>query len=97
MSGWGTKHDIVYEDPVAAAVRAYAAQSAAFYRALHARFDVAFEDFSDRDAGSHATQQGTRRRGSRRPISHRTCCTQRRSSGSRACGWWRGKSRSETR
>jgi hypothetical protein len=58
MSGWGTKHDIVYEDPPDATVRAYAAQSAAFYRALHAKFDVAFEDFSDRDAGFYAAQQG---------------------------------------
>jgi hypothetical protein len=51
MSGWGTKHDIVYEDPPDATVKRYAAQSAAFYRSLHARFDLAFEDFSDRDAG----------------------------------------------
>jgi len=51
MSGWGTKHDIVYEKPTDATVRAYAAQSAAFYRSLHAHFDIAFEDFSDRDAG----------------------------------------------
>ena len=51
MSGWGTKHDIVYEDPPDATVRAYAAQSAAFYNSLHARFDISFEDFSDRDAG----------------------------------------------
>ena len=51
MSGWGTKHDIVYEDPPDATVKAYAAQSAAFYNALHAKFDVAFEDYSDRDAG----------------------------------------------
>jgi hypothetical protein len=51
MSGWGTKHDIVYEKPPAATVRAYAARSAAFYRSLGAHFDVAFEDFSDRDAG----------------------------------------------
>ena len=51
MSGWGTKHDIVYEKPSDATVRAYAAQSAAFYRALHTHFDIAFEDFSDRDAG----------------------------------------------
>jgi hypothetical protein len=58
MSGWGTKHDIVYEKPPDATVRSYAAQSAAFYRALHARFDIAFEDFSDRDAGFYAVQQG---------------------------------------
>jgi len=54
MSGWGTKHDIVYEDPPDPTVRAYAAQSAAFYRTLRARFDIAFEDFSDRDAGFYA-------------------------------------------
>jgi hypothetical protein len=58
MSGWGTKHDIVYEDPPDAVVQRYAAQSAAFYRALHAKFDVAFEDFSDRDAGFYEAQQG---------------------------------------
>lgn len=58
MSGWGTKHDIVYEDPPDATVRAYAAQSAAFYRSLHAKFDIAFEDFSDRDAGFYAKIDG---------------------------------------
>jgi len=58
MSGWGTKHDIVYEKPSDATVRAYAAQSAAFYNALGAKFDVAFEDFSDRDAGFYEKQQG---------------------------------------
>lgn len=58
MSGWGTKHDIAYEDPPDATVRAYAAQSAAFYKALHARFDIAFEDFSDRDAGYYAKVEG---------------------------------------
>ena len=51
MSGWGTGHDIVYEDPPDARVRDLAAQSAAFYNALHAKFDIAFEDFSDRDSG----------------------------------------------
>jgi hypothetical protein len=54
MSGWGTKHDIVYEKPPDATVRGYAAQSAAFFRSLHAHFDIAFEDFSDRDAGFYA-------------------------------------------
>ena len=58
MSGWGTKHDIVYEDPTDATVRAYAAQSASFYRALHAKFDIAFEDVSDRDAGFYAKING---------------------------------------
>lgn len=58
MSGWGTKHDIVYEDPGDATVRTYAAASAQFYRALHAKFDVAFEDFSDRDAGFYDKVNG---------------------------------------
>src|SRR4051794_2761755 len=58
MSGWGTKHDIVLEDPPDTAVRTYASQSAAFYRSLHAKFDISFEDFSDRDAGFYAIQQG---------------------------------------
>ncbi|HEX7582851.1 MAG TPA: hypothetical protein VF321_07160, partial [Gaiellaceae bacterium] len=58
MSGWGTKHDIVFEDPSDATVRAYATASAAFYRALHAKFDVSFEDFSDRDAGFYAKING---------------------------------------
>jgi hypothetical protein len=58
MSGWGTKHDIVYEDPPDATVRAYATQSATFYRSLHAKFDIAFDDFSDRDAGFYAKING---------------------------------------
>jgi hypothetical protein len=61
MSGWGTKHDIVYEKPPDATVRSYAARSAAFYRALHAHFDIAFEDFSDRDAGFYQAQEGNSR------------------------------------
>jgi hypothetical protein len=61
MSGWGTKHDIVYEDPPDATVKRYAAQSAAFYRALRVRFDVSFEDFSDRDAGFYEKVQGNPR------------------------------------
>ena len=58
MSGWGTKHDIVYEKPPDATVRAYASQSAAFYNSLHAKFDIAFEDFSDRDSGFYEKVQG---------------------------------------
>jgi hypothetical protein len=58
MSGWGTKHDIVYEKPSDATVRVYATQSATFYKNLDAKFDLAFEDFSDRDAGFYTKQQG---------------------------------------
>src|SRR5581483_4570186 len=41
-----------------ATVIKYATESAAFYNALHAHFDIAFEDFSDRDAGFYAKQEG---------------------------------------
>ncbi len=58
MSGFGTKHDIVYEDPPDATVRAYATESAKFYLALHAKFDLSFEDYSDRDAGFYEKIQG---------------------------------------
>jgi hypothetical protein len=51
MSGWGTSHDIVLEDPSNAKVVSYATRSARFYRSLHAAFDVSFEDYSDRDSG----------------------------------------------
>jgi hypothetical protein len=40
----------VYEDPPDAVVRRYAAQAAAFYRALGTQFDIAFDEYSDRDA-----------------------------------------------
>ncbi|MGZ4280533.1 MAG: hypothetical protein ACXVQ4_00425 [Gaiellaceae bacterium] len=58
MSGWGTRHDIVYEDPGDATVRAYATESAKFYLGLHAKFDLSFEDFSDRDAGFYEKTRG---------------------------------------
>jgi hypothetical protein len=58
MSIWGTMHDIVYEKPSNAAVRSYAARSAAFERSLGARFDIAFGEFSDRDAGFYQVVQG---------------------------------------
>jgi len=58
MSGWGTRHDIVYEDPPDATVKEYAARSAVFYRSLGARFDLSFEDVSDRDAGYYAKIEG---------------------------------------
>jgi len=58
MSGWGTMHDIVYEKPSDAVVRAYATRSAKFEQSLGARFDIPFEDFSDRDAGFYQVVQG---------------------------------------
>lgn len=61
LSGWGTRHDIVYEDPPDPTVRAYARRSAAFYRALHAHFDLAFGEYSDRDAGFYERRLGNPR------------------------------------
>lgn len=58
LSTWGTKHDIAGEHSSDAAVRAYATQAAAFYRSLDTRFDVAFEDFSDRDADFYKIVEG---------------------------------------
>jgi hypothetical protein len=57
MSGWGTKHDIQYEKPPSSVVVRYATESARFYEELHAKFDVAFEDFSDRDAAFYAVKE----------------------------------------
>ena len=50
VSTWGTGTDILYADPPDATVDALAARSAAFYRCLRAPFDLAFAEFSDRDA-----------------------------------------------
>ncbi len=58
MSIWGTMHDIVYEKPSNATVRRYAARSAAFERSLGAHFDIAFGEYSDRDAGFYQVVQG---------------------------------------
>ena len=98
MSGWGTKHDIVYEKPPDATVRAYAAQSAAFYRSLHAQLRRRRSRTSPiATPASTRRSAATRTRGSSRPTSAGTCSTRRRSCSSRACGWSRGRSRSATR
>lgn len=51
MSVWGTKEDPTFSNPGAAHMRALGRRLAAFYRGLHARFDVVFADVEDRDAG----------------------------------------------
>lgn len=51
LSVWGTKEDPTYSKPSLAHMRALGARSAAFYRSLHARFDLVFSDVTDRDAG----------------------------------------------
>jgi hypothetical protein len=51
LSEWGTNTDLSIQNPPAARVDRLAAKSAAFYRALKARFDLVFAEFSDRDSG----------------------------------------------
>jgi hypothetical protein len=49
-SGWGTGVDISISDPGPAQTSALAQKAARFYRSLHAKFDLTFTDWSDRDA-----------------------------------------------
>jgi hypothetical protein len=51
LSVWGTMHDIGLEDPPNRQVDALGDRAARFYRSLGARFDLAFTDVADRDAG----------------------------------------------
>ncbi len=51
LSVWGTGVDISVSDPPPAQVDRLANRAARFYRSLHARFDVAFAEFDDRDSG----------------------------------------------
>jgi hypothetical protein len=51
ISIWGTGLDIHVNHPSPATVDRMAAQSVAFYRSLHANFDVTFTELADRDAG----------------------------------------------
>jgi hypothetical protein len=51
LSIWGTGTDIQYEQTTEAATEALATRAANFYTSLGAGFDLAFAEFSDRDAG----------------------------------------------
>jgi hypothetical protein len=51
LSVWGTDVDPTYAKPSHARMDALAAKSAAFYKSLHAHFDLVFNDVTDRDAG----------------------------------------------
>jgi hypothetical protein len=51
LSVWGTSEDPTYSKPSLAHMDALAAKSAGFYEALHAPFDLVFNDVTDRDAG----------------------------------------------
>src|SRR5436309_4529147 len=58
LSVWGTREDPTYSKPSLAHMGALAAASAAFYRSLHARFDLVFNDVTDRDAGFYQLVEG---------------------------------------
>ena len=51
ISVWGTNVDIALSNPSDAMVDTLAARAASFYNSLGANFDIAFGEFSDRDAG----------------------------------------------
>jgi hypothetical protein len=58
LSVWGTGVDPTYSKPSLPQMDALAAKSAAFYRALHAHFDLVFNDVTDRDAGFYKVIEG---------------------------------------
>jgi hypothetical protein len=51
LSVWGTRTDIALQDPPNRQVDALGHRAARFYRSLHARFDMTFAEFDDRDSG----------------------------------------------
>jgi hypothetical protein len=51
LSDWGTGKDIQLSHPNADEIAAMQTRSVAFYRSLHARFDLAFAEFANQDAG----------------------------------------------
>ena len=50
ISVWGTGNDIILSNPPDATVDSLGSRAAAFYSSLAANFDIAFAEFSDRDA-----------------------------------------------
>lgn len=61
LSVWGTNEDPTYSKPSRAHMDRLAAESAAFYQSLNTRFDVVFNDVSDRDAGFYRVIEGNPR------------------------------------
>jgi hypothetical protein len=61
LSVWGTKEDPTYSKPSLAHMRQLGERSAAFYKALHARFELVFNDVTDRDAGFYQYVEGNPR------------------------------------
>ena len=58
LSLWGTNVDPLLQRPTDAEIDALATRSARFFTSLDAAFDVAFAEFSDRDAARTRTQSG---------------------------------------
>jgi hypothetical protein len=58
LSVWGTDLDPTYSKGTLAQMDALAAKSAAFYASLHARFNLVFNDVTDRDAGFYKVIEG---------------------------------------
>jgi hypothetical protein len=58
LSAWGTNEDPTYSKPSLAHIDQLAAESAAFYESLHVRFDLVFNDVTDRDAGFYKVIEG---------------------------------------
>ncbi len=58
LSVWGTDEDITNSKPSLAQMDVLAAKSATFYESLHARFDLVFNDVTDRDAGYYQDVEG---------------------------------------
>jgi hypothetical protein len=58
LSVWGTGNDILYSKPDNATVTALATRAANFYLSLQAPFDIAFGEYSDRDAAFKQYQYG---------------------------------------
>jgi hypothetical protein len=54
----GTNEDPTYSKPSLAHMDALAVQSAAFYAQLGGRFDLVFNDVTDRDAGFYRVIEG---------------------------------------
>jgi hypothetical protein len=61
LSVWGTNEDPTYSKPSIHHMDVLAAESAGFYASLHARFDLVFNDVTDRDAGFYRVIEGNPR------------------------------------
>jgi hypothetical protein len=58
LSVWGTNTDIALQNPPDKQVDALGRRAARFYRSLHARYDMTFAEFDDRDSGFNELVNG---------------------------------------